>query len=170
MANKVGTEFHRCVEEYLDEGCFLVDCSFSFNMRERVEGMMRSFIQWAKAVDGDIHHTEYKVISRKYAYSGTLDAVGTFEGKPFLFDWKTSSRIYPDMDLQLVAYAQAYREQTGIWLKQGMIVHVSKTKPTFKLTVKVFKLGKRSFNRFLKLRANFDDLTRLPATMETVNE
>lgn len=73
-------------------------------------------------------------------------------------DWKTSARIYPDMDLQLVAYAQAYKEQTGIELKQGMIVHVSKDKPDFKLTVKVFKLGKRPLKRFLKLREMFGEI------------
>ncbi len=84
----------------------------------------------------------------------------------YLVDWKTSSRIYPDMDLQLVAYAQAYKEQTGVELKQGLIVQVSKDKPHFKLTTKVFKLGKRPLNRFLKLRANFDDISRLPTTME----
>lgn len=166
VASKIGTEFHRCVEEYLDDGCFLVDCNLSLNMQKRVEGMVKSFIEWAKTVNGDIHNTELKVISRKYAYSGTLDAVGTFAGKAMIYDWKTSSRIYPDMDLQLAAYAQAYREQTGIVLKEGLIVHVSKDKPNFKLTTKVFKLGKRPLNRFLKLRANFDDVNRLPVTME----
>lgn len=140
------------------------------NMNERINGMVKSFIAWSGTVDGDVHAMELKVISHKYAYSGTLDAVGTFDGKPMLYDWKTSSRIYPDMDLQLAAYAQAYKEQTGVTLKEGLIVHVSKDKPRFKLTTKVFKLGKRPLNRFLKLRANFDDVNRLPTTMEVQNE
>lgn len=167
MASMVGTEFHRCVEKYLTDGNYLLDSSkIPPNMVKRIAGMMRSFITWAESVNGEVHHTELKVISRQHAYSGTLDAVGTLDGKPIIFDWKTSSRIYPDMDLQLVAYAQAYKEQTGVKLKQGMIVHVSKDKPDFKLTTKVFKLGKRPLNRFLKLRANFDDIKHLPETME----
>lgn len=167
MASMVGTEFHRRVDEYLSFGTWLTwNEELSRNMNRRVDGMMKSFIKWAEVVNGDIHATELKVISRQHAYSGTLDAVGTFDGKPMLFDWKTSSRIYPDMDLQLVAYAQAYKEQTGVQLKQGMIVHVSKDKPDFKLTAKVFKLGKRPLNRFLRLRANFDDIKHLPETME----
>lgn len=165
MANKVGTEFHRCVEEYLDDGCFLVDCSFSPNMQKRVEGMVKSFIRWSQTVEGDIHHTELKVISRKHFYSGTLDAVGTFEGRPMLYDWKTSSRIYPDMDLQLSAYAQAYKEEKKIKLPEGMIVHVSKDKPHFKLTTKIFQLDRRTFNKFLKLRSMFDDVGRLPSAV-----
>lgn len=162
-ANKIGTEFHRCVEEYLERGSFTIDYDhLSQNMRRRIIGMMTSFMRWAKMVDGDIHDTELKVVSRQYAYSGTLDAVGTFKNKLMLYDWKTSSRIYPDMDLQLVAYAQAYFEQTGLKLKEGMIVHVSKDKPDFKLTTKTFKLGKSPLKRFLKLRASFDDVTRRP--------
>jgi hypothetical protein len=62
------------------------------------------------------------------------------------------------MDIQLVAYTQAYKEQTGQEIKQGMIVHVSKDKPRFKLTTKMFKLGKRTFNKFLKLRQMFDEI------------
>lgn len=166
MANRVGTEFHRRVEEYLNGSKDSWNPKLSRQMNLRVDGMMGSFRAWAEVVNGEIHSTELKVISKKHYYSGTLDAVGTFDNKPMLYDWKTSSRIYPDMDLQLVAYAQAYKEQTGVKLKQGMIVHVSKSKPKFKLTTKVFELGRRPFNKFLKLRANFDDVQRLPATIE----
>lgn len=60
------------------------------------------------------------------------------------------------MDLQLVAYAQAYNEMTGSKIKDGLIVHVSKDKPHYKLTTKSFKLGKRVFGKFLKLRQMFD--------------
>lgn len=119
---------------------------------------MESFIDWAVNVNGTVHETEFKVISRLHMYSGTLDAVGMLDGKPIVFDWKTSSRIYDSMALQLSAYAQAYKEQTSADIKQGMIVHVSKDKPQYKLTTKTFKLGKRVFNKFLKLRAMFDDM------------
>lgn len=161
MANKIGTEFHRCVELYLKGYAITMSDDVSPSMQNRIYGMLRSFYRWADSVNGDIHHTELKVLSRKHYYSGTLDAVGTFDGEPMLYDWKTSSRIYDNMDLQLVAYAQAYKEQTGIELKQGMIVCVSKDKPDFKLTTKVFKLGKRQLNKFLRLRAKFDDAARL---------
>src|ERR1700682_3318259 len=142
-ANKIGTEFHRCVEGYLMSGEYRVSPDFSIQMQNRIHGMMESFVNWATMVDGDIHETELKVISRQHKYSGTLDAVGTFNRKPMLYDWKTSSKIYNEMQIQLVAYAQAYFEQTGIRIKEGLIVHVSKEKPDFKLTVKKFSLGKR---------------------------
>jgi len=157
-ANEIGTEFHRCVEQYLETGGYQLSMTLSTAYYPRLRGMMGSFVDWATSVNGEIHSTELKVISHTHTYSGTLDAVGTFDGNPMLYDWKTSSRIYPDMDIQLVAYAEAYKEQTGQEIKQGMIVHVSKDKPHFKLTTKTFKLGKRVFNKFLKLRSMFDEI------------
>ncbi len=150
LAGIVGTEFHRCVEECLDTGDFTTPC-------RRVNGMMRSWVTWAGAVDGIIGSTELKVISKLHRYSGTLDAVGVIGKKKYVIDWKTSSRIYPEMALQLSAYAQAYKEQTGIEIKRGLIVHVSKDRP-HKLTTKEFTLGKREFKKFLKLREMFDDI------------
>jgi len=155
-AGSIGAEFHNCVEQYLDTGTFTV--GLAGNVRTRITGMMASFVDWATGIDGVVHSTELKVISKLHTYSGTLDSVGTLDGKPIIWDWKTSSRIYPEMALQLTAYAQAYKEQVGVDIKQGLIVHVSKDKPHFKLTVKEFKLGKRMLNKFLKLRAMLDDM------------
>jgi Domain of unknown function DUF83 len=158
IAAAIGTAFHDCIEQYLDKETFIVRMDTYTSCIPRVCGMMESFIDWAVNVEGTVDHTELKVISKLYTYSGTLDAAGKFENKPMLYDWKTSSRIYDDMQLQLVAYAQAYKEQNGKDIKQGMIVHVSKDKPHYKLTTKIFKLGKRPLNKFLKLRAMFDEL------------
>ena len=119
---------------------------------------MRSFKAWAESIDGIIEHTELKVISNRHRYSGTLDAVGKVGKMRMIVDWKTSSRIYPEMQLQLAAYAQAYNEQTGSKIKDGLIVHVSKDKPDYKVTTKQFKLGKRVFGKFLKLREMFDEV------------
>jgi CRISPR/Cas system-associated exonuclease Cas4 (RecB family) len=61
------------------------------------------------------------------------------------------------MALQLSAYAEAYNEMYGTKIKTGLIVHVDKYHP-HKLTVKEFKLGKRVFKKFLKLREMFDEI------------
>jgi hypothetical protein len=161
LAGLVGNEFHSCVEQYLDTGTFAISDGsdgFPVSCTMRVASMMNSWILWAESVEGVIEATELKVISRLHVFSGTLDAVGTFNGKRMIIDWKTSSRIYDEMALQLSAYAQAYKEQQKVDIKQGLIVHVSKDKPRYKVTVKEFKLGKRVFNKFLKLRAMFDEM------------
>jgi hypothetical protein len=157
IANEIGTEFHRCVEQWLDTGGYRLNETLATAYYPRLRGMMGSFIDWASSISGVIDKTELKVLSKTYTYSGTLDAIGTLNGKPMLYDWKSSSSIYDDMELQLAAYAQAYNEQTGAKVKNGLIVCVSKDKPDFKLTTRQFKLGKRPFNRFLRLRKMFDD-------------
>ena len=158
VAAAVGTAFHDCVEQYLDTGTFTAKMEKYSSCIPRVVGMMESWIDWAVNVDGTIDHTELKVVSKVHKYSGTFDAVGQIDNALRLIDWKTSSRIYNDFELQLAAYAQAYKEQTGVDVRVGLIVHVSKDKPQFKLTTKEFKLGKRVLAKFLKLRAMFDEI------------
>jgi hypothetical protein len=179
IANAVGTEFHRCVEEWINTRHTVVlpphvDGVTMPSLIPRVEGMLKSWIRWALKIDGTIVHTELPVLSKRHVYSGTLDAVGTMDGRPMLFDWKTSQKIYDDMELQLAAYAHAFNEQYSndsgeAWppVKLGIIVCVSKDKPAFKLTTRQFKLGKLSFSRFLKLRKAFDEMKARESNAET---
>lgn len=178
IANAIGTAFHDAVEQYLDTHTWVIKMAKYSSCIPRVVCMMESWLTWARDVDGTIEHTELKVISRKYIYSGTLDAVGKIGKIPMLVDWKTSSRIYDDMQLQLAAYAEAYNEMnrnTGMDIvykdiKDGLIVHVSKDKPAFKLTTKQFKLGKRVFGKFLKLRQMFDEIKEKPSEETAIGE
>jgi len=158
MAAYIGTAFHDCVEQYLDTSGYVIHVDEHPSCYTRVNGMMQSWIAWANSIEGTIDHTEMKVISRKHVYSGTFDAVGKIGKTRLLIDWKTGSRIYPDMALQLSAYAEAYNEMNSTKVKDGLIVHISKDKPHFKVTTKEFKLGKRVFNKFLELRSMFDEM------------
>lgn len=146
-ATNIGTAFHKGAE-LLVHGKWI-----SAGADRRLYGMLASFETWVQQSGLVVKETELHVISRIYKYAGTFDAVGYLADKPktlVLFDWKTSSGIYSDMALQLVAYAQAYFEQTGVWIKRGIIVHVSKDKPFHVLAIKEYKLNKRLLNRFLK--------------------
>lgn len=131
----------------------------------RLHGMLTRIEEFIKSHGFVPLHTELHVVSRKHGYQGTLDAIGTasvMDPKTLkvkrmlvLVDWKTSSGIYPDMALQLVAYAEAYFEQTNKRIDTGLIVHVSKDKPHHKLTIKQYKLGKCLFAKFLKRLKEF---------------
>lgn len=151
-ATNVGSSFHSFVQLGKADG------------NRRLFAMTSRWCRWTNEVSFKTVQTEMHVVSEMYHYHGTFDAVGTL-GKSkelIIFDWKTSSAIYPDMDLQLSAYAQAYKEQTGIEIKRGFIVHVSKDKPNHKLTVKEYKLGKRLFNKFLKRLNEYRDYNETP--------
>jgi hypothetical protein len=51
--------------------------------------------------------TEATVYSPREVYAGTLDAIIEIGAHPILIDYKTGSGIYPDVALQLSAYANA---------------------------------------------------------------
>lgn len=153
-AARVGTMFHTLVE------LLVKNKNVYFTGAKRIDGMLTSFDNWYTMSRLCVTETELHVISKFYKYQGTFDAVGYFSSEPkslVLLDWKTSSGIYPEYAEQLVAYAQAYYEQTGIWIKRGVIVHVSKGKPNHRLIVKEYKLNKRLLNKFLKRLKEYND-------------
>ncbi len=140
----VGDAFHAATEK-LAKGETVDEPS-----NRRLCGMLRRVDTWLTESGFKPIRQEIHVVSRTYKYSGTFDAVGLLNGRLAVVDWKTSTGIYPDMGLQLTAYAWAYAEEFGAKPEIGYIVHVSKDKPRHKLTVKEFKVGKREFNTFLK--------------------
>lgn len=150
-ANAIGTEFH-WYAEHLAQGDEMLEPA-----NRRLLGMVKRFDEWVVSSGIKIKESELHVVSKEHKYAGTFDAVGYLPGsrKLVLFDWKTSSGIYPDMELQLAAYAQAYREQTGCEIKKGVIVLVSKDKPNHRLIVKEYSLGKRPIKAFLKRLEDF---------------
>lgn len=148
-ATNIGSAFHSAIEQ-----------KWEGKLPNRVQNMYSRWLTWARESDFLSIDQELHVVSEMYHYHGTFDAIGTLgrSKEVLIFDWKTSSAIYPDMALQLSAYAQAYKEQTGVEIKRGLIVHVSKDKPHHKLTVKEYTLGKRLFNKFLKRLNEYDEL------------
>lgn len=146
-AANVGTAFHDLAEKLTKNEDVMAPAN------RRLYKMLVQFEAWRHKNALRVTHTELHVVSTVYKYQGTLDAIGYLAHRPkvlCLFDWKTGSGIYSDMALQLVAYAQAYFEQTGVWIKRGIIVHVSKDKPHHTLTLKEYTLDKRLLNKFLK--------------------
>lgn len=82
-----------------------------------------------------------------------------------LLDWKTKPKIYPDVEQQMSAYEQADFEETGEHCEYLIVVNVSRMRP-HKVTYKVFKRTKTGLNKFLRVRADFDDEARLAKILE----
>lgn len=150
-ANAIGTAFH-----HYAEGLAKGEEVAPYTSR-RIFAMLERFDEWVVSSGVKIKETELHIVSKEHKYAGTFDAVGTLPGSKqlVLFDWKTSAGIYSDMELQLAAYAQAYKEQTGLEIKKGVIVLVSKDKPDHKITVREYRLGKRPIKAFLKRLEDF---------------
>lgn len=150
-AAAVGTEFHDLVSR-------IVNGVTVEPKTRRLKGMCESFTKWYDGAGFVPEVQEFKVISERYKYAGTLDAIGHFgDGTLVLVDWKSSSSIYPEMAYQLAAYAKAYQEQTGLEINTGWIVQVDKDRP-FKVHTKSWSNLDSKFEVFKALLTVYSDL------------
>ena len=74
----------------------------------------------------DTTFSEETIVSEKLGYAGTIDWLGTYKNKTFLFDFKTSSSMHETMKLQLSAYRKLLKEERNITIDGAAIVFISK--------------------------------------------
>lgn len=76
----------------------------------KVKLCVDSFLEWMDEVKFVIVASEFTVYSDTNKYAGTVDALGYVNGVLTLVDYKTSSGIWPEHDLQAVSYKDALNE------------------------------------------------------------
>lgn len=67
------------------------------------------------------------VVAHPLPFAGTVDAVLNVNGKKVVIDWKTSSGIYPEMAMQVAAYAQAYKYSYNTHIDEAWVIRFPKT-------------------------------------------
>jgi CRISPR/Cas system-associated exonuclease Cas4 (RecB family) len=141
-----GSEMHRLYEELLNG----VELDLKARDLKSVKHLI-SFKEWYKEFKPHDFKTEMMVYSKKYKYAGTLDFVGTHMGKRWLVDFKTSSGIHFNHEIQLVAYKRAYEEMTGETIDHmGILRTGTKHKAGYE-----FKEIDRNFNDFFCVYCTF---------------
>jgi hypothetical protein len=113
--------------------------------------------------------SEQTVVSRRYGYAGTLDAIATLGGRVTLLDVKTGRGVYPEACLQLAAYAHAdftadpdgRTEQPLPAIQAGAVLHL---RPGGYQLVPV-PIGQAVLEAFLAARAVFCWATELAPTV-----
>lgn len=103
-----GTCAHDMVE------CFIRETEFDPSPYDpetlsKAETAFKAFMEWATSSKLKPAYTETSLVSEKYRFGGTLDAV-FIEGKLAIADWKTSNRVYMDMLCQVAAYGELWTE------------------------------------------------------------
>lgn len=66
--------------------------------------------EWASQTKLKVLETEIPLVSERYQYGGTPDAIGEVNGKLCLIDWKTSGAVYVDHLVQVAAYGALWEE------------------------------------------------------------
>lgn len=107
------------------------------------------------------HAIELPVVHRKLRYAGSLDFLGTVDGKLALVDWKTCDKKKPedwlmDYKLQACAYSAACRHELGLVVETAHVVIAIPGERAQVITLKLkdlqhlWKLWKRRVERFQK--------------------
>lgn len=68
-----------------------------------------NFLEWATGSNLKVSHTEMPLVSERYKFGGTFDAIFV-NGKRAMGDWKTSNSLYPEMLMQVRAYGELWNE------------------------------------------------------------
>lgn len=121
VASTIGTLMHQCIELYLRNEKFSLKDEFQEH-RNTLLKRLDGFVSWLGYVELEPEFLEKEVVSEKFG--GTVDFYGSLDGKKVILDFKTSSRVYSSMFLQLAAYAHSIEEQ-GYEVDGVGIVHVT---------------------------------------------
>jgi len=112
-AGRIGTLAHKMIEEFIKGGSVLLD-DYTPNEISQAKTAYYGYYQWFKDNDVKFLETEMKLVSEKYGYGGTFDAVGIIGSglseKLVILDWKTSRFVHDEFLVQLAAYRQLWLE------------------------------------------------------------
>jgi hypothetical protein len=79
-------------------------------VNEQARNACRAALHWMARNQFVPLAAEAKLYSRRYGYAGTMDFPARVNGNLAILDWKTSAAIYPEYQLQVAAYTEAYEE------------------------------------------------------------
>lgn len=137
-----GTKVHQWVQGFIEGK------EVDIPSDPEVKNGITAFLKWVDSgVQLNFSESEKIVYSKKYNYAGILDAVGEVDGKSCLIDFKTSNAVYPEMILQVAAYANAYEEMTGNKIKMLYIARFDKA--TGEFHIHKFKNDKKYIKAFV---------------------
>lgn len=123
------------------------------------------FAAWDALMKPEYLASEKTVISRKYGYAGTLDAIAKIGDEYWLIDWKTGKGVYTSYYLQVAALRQAAIEEgllpTGVPVKTAILQVGMPTKIGWKWTEvpEMTKQGKPYFDLFRIAKAIWESET-----------
>jgi hypothetical protein len=135
----VGSEVHNAIEKHLKGECYTLTS-------DQAKNGFEAFLQWQEVNKLIPEALELTMYSKRWA--GTLDFVGTFNGKKYVIDWKTSKAFYPEMRYQVAAYRSVAGAVDGCGV---LMLNKETGMPTFKDTSKTYKKDLQVFNKMLEL-------------------
>ena len=104
QAGEAGTLAHDMVFQKLHGKPVTIPENIDIALAGQAENAFNAYLSWESMTKLEIVEQEFPLVSEKYQFGGTPDAIGLVNGKLSLVDWKTSNGVYADYLLQLAAY------------------------------------------------------------------
>lgn len=119
-AAEKGTSAHFYIEEYVKTGAAL-----ALPDDKEIVNCLDNFFKWEKKYNVKWLASEIQVGSLKYVFAGILDALIEIDGKIVLLDYKTSSSIKDEYNIQLAGLCICL-EEMGVTVDARAILHIPK--------------------------------------------
>jgi hypothetical protein len=110
-AMSVGTLAHLAMEADIKGEEFDLDAlDLVQDQRRLVARSIEAWNRWREVSRLKLMHSECSMVSEKYQYGGTLDAIAEINGRLGVLDLKTAKGVYEDYLVQIRAYGQLWTE------------------------------------------------------------
>lgn len=162
-AGNVGTAVHAMIEAWIRRKPQPVLVGLDVTQKDQVGRGFMAFTKWVFENDIEWLETEIELVSEVFGYGGTLDAVGKIGEELILFDWKTSSGIYPSHLIQVAAYRNLWNENRVPRINRVFVVRFSKTDATFE-PYEFSLVG--AWSAFVHMRRAFDEMPFVKADLK----
>ena len=122
-AAEAGTAVHDALQEFLD---YWVNNGFDPGVYACLPNKAKHGADWLEESAYEIENTEVTVWNDAFDVAGTIDVVGRdADGRLVIWDWKTGSGPWPEMALQLGAYAWMLSNMTEEPVENAFIVKLA---------------------------------------------
>jgi len=155
-AGTIGTAAHDRIEAEL-KGVELGRRELPPDVRNKAEACFKGWVKWRgmQPLNFRVLELELHLVSEKYGFGGTVDAILGMDGQTVLTDWKTSSALRPSHLIQISAYWKLVEEmRPDLALSpQALLVNVNKSGQLKTHLVKEpeLKAGFDAFHHLLEL-------------------
>lgn len=104
-AADAGTYVHNWIEDFVNGK------NPTMPVSPVIKRVIDDFLEWWEKTDVEVISPEQVFCSPTLMLAGTADLVCKVDGKLTIMDWKTGSGIYPEMFMQMAAYALMWEEE-----------------------------------------------------------
>jgi len=154
-AGRIGTLAHKMIEEFIKGGVVNLD-SYSALEISQAKTAYYGYYTWFADNNVEFLETEMKLVSEKYGFGGTFDAIAIVNGKLVICDWKTSRFVHDEFLVQLAAYRQLIHENTEHKIRGAILLKLDKEEKGIyeehHYKIKDLNWGWRIFKLILKLQ------------------